>query len=77
MILNEHCDFVNRICNCEELSKVPLANWGMQLQVFKKGTVTRYVEQASVVDHGDSIWKDHWEELPEYTDEVLVRMCQA
>ena len=49
----------------------------MQPQVFKKGTVIGYVEQASIVDHGDSIWKHHWEELPECNDEVLVRMCQA
>ena len=28
-------------------------------------------------DHGDSVWKDHWKELPEYSDEVLVRMCQT
>ena len=77
MVINEQCDFVNGICNCEELSKVPLVNWGTQPQVFKKGTVIGYVEQASIVDHGDSIWKDHWEELPEYSDEVLVRMCQA
>ena len=77
MVINEQCDFVNGICNCEELSKVPLVNWGTQPQVFKKGTVIGYVEQASIVDHGDSIWKDHWEELPEYSDKVLVRMCQA
>ena len=49
----------------------------MQPQVFKKGTVIGYVEQASIVDHGDSIWKHHCEELPEYNDEVLVRMCKA
>ena len=77
MIINKQCNFVNGICNCEELSKVPLVNWGTQPQVFKKGTVIGYVEKASIVGHGDSLWKDHWEELPEYSDEVLVRMCQA
>ena len=59
MIINEQCDFVNGICNCEELSKVPLVNWGMLPQVFKKETVIGYVEQASIVNHGDSIWKDN------------------
>ena len=49
----------------------------MQPQILKKGTEVGYVEQASIVDYGDSIWKDHWEELPEYSNEVLVRLCQA
>ena len=53
-----------------------LVNWETQLQMFKKETVIEYVEQASIVGHGDLIWKDHWEELPEYSDKVLVRMCQ-
>ena len=43
MVINEQCTFVNGICNCEELSKVPLVNWGTQPQVFKKGTVIGYV----------------------------------
>ena len=55
MIINEQCDFVNRICNCEELSKVPLVNWGTQPQVLKKGTVIGYVEKASIVGHGDPL----------------------
>ena len=27
--------------------------------------------------HSEPIWKDHWEELPEYGDESMVRMCQT
>ena len=45
--------------------------------MFKKGTIVGYVEQASLVGHSDPIWKDHWEELPEYSDESMVRMCQT
>ena len=37
MITDEQCDFADGICNCEELSKVPLMNWTTQPQVFKKG----------------------------------------
>ena len=37
MITDEQCDFADGICNCEELSKVPLMNWRTQPQVFKKG----------------------------------------
>ena len=77
MITDEQCDFADGICNCEELSKVPTMNWGTQQQVFKKGTIVGYVEQASLVGHGDPIWKDHWEELPEYSDESMVRICQT
>ena len=33
-------------------------------------------EQASLVDHDDPIWKDYWEELPEYNDEVVLRISQ-
>ena len=39
MIINEQCDFVNGICNYEELSKVPLVNWGIHPQVLKNGLV--------------------------------------
>ena len=41
-----------------------------------KGTVAGYVEQASIVGHGDPIWKDHWEKLPEYNYEPAIRMCE-
>ena len=77
MIIDEQCDFADGICNCEELSKVPIMNWGTLPQVFKKGTIVGNVEQASLVGHSDAIWKDHWEELPEYSDESMVRMCQT
>ena len=36
VIIDEHCDFADGICNCEELSKVPIMNWGTQPQVFKR-----------------------------------------
>ena len=77
MIIDEQCDLADGICNCEELSKVSIMNWGTQPQVFKKGTIVGYIEQASLVGHSDPIWKDHWEELPEYSDESMVRMCQT
>ena len=51
MIIDEQCDFADEICNCEELSKVPIMNWGTQPQVFKKGTIVGYIEQASLVGH--------------------------
>ena len=76
MIIDEQFDFADGIFNHEELSKVPLMNWGTQPQVFKKGTIVGYVEQANLVGHDDPNWKDHWEELPEYSDETMVRMCQ-
>ena len=41
--------------------------------MFKKGTIGGYVEQASLVGHGDPIWKDHWEELPECGNESMAR----
>ena len=51
MIIDEQCDFADEICSCEELSKVPIMNWGTQPQVFKKGTIVGYIEQASLVGH--------------------------
>ena len=76
MILNEQCDFADGICNCQGLSKVLLMNWGMQLQVFRKGTIVGHIEQAKIVGHDDQIWGDNWEELP-YSTEGMVRMCQS
>ena len=76
MVINEECDFADGICNYQKLSKVPLMNWGLQPRVFRKGTVVGYLQQASVVGHDDSVWKDYWEELPEYSVESMVRMCQ-
>ena len=49
MIIDEQCDFADGLCNCEELSKVPIMNWGTQPQVLIKGTVVGHVEQASIV----------------------------
>ena len=74
MILNEQCDFADGICNCQGLSKVLIMNWGMQPQVFRKGTIVGYMEQAKIVGHDDHIWGDNWEELP-YSTEGMVRIC--
>ena len=76
MILNEQCDFANGICNCQGLSKVLLMNWGMQPQVFRKGTIVGHMEQAKIVGHDDQIWGDNWEESP-YSTEGMVRICHS
>ena len=36
VIIDERYDFADGICNCEELSKVPIMNWGTQPRVFKR-----------------------------------------
>ena len=74
MIGNEHAD---GICNCQELSKVLLMNWGTQPQVFRKGTVVGHLEPVNIVSRNDPIWKDFWEELPDCSVEGVVRMCQT
>ena len=77
MIGNEQCDFAHGICNCQELSKVPLMNWGTQPQVFRKGTVVGHLEPVNIMNRDDPIWKDFWGELPDCSAEGVVRMCQT
>ena len=59
MMIVDQCDFADGICNSQELSRVPLMNWETQPLVYRKGTVVGHLEQASLVDHDDSIWKDY------------------
>ena len=74
MIGNKQCNFADGVCSCQELSKVPLMNWGTQPQVFRKGTVVGHLEPINIVSRDDPIWKDFWGELPDCSVEDVVRM---
>ena len=71
------CEFADGICGSKTLCRIPLINWGTQPQVFKKGTVIGQLEEARLVEHGDSLWNSLWEEPPKSIEEQSVRMCQV
>ena len=61
----------------QTLCTIPLINWGTQPQVFKEGTVIGQLEEASLVENGDSLWNSLLEEPPKRVEEQSVRMCQV
>ena len=74
MILNKQCDFADGICNCQGLSKVLLMNWGMQPQVFRKGTIVGHMEQAKIVGKfGETIGKNYLTVLKVWLEYVIAR----
>jgi len=72
------CDFADGICESQSLYRILLIIWGKQPQVFfKKGTVIGQLEEASLIEHGDPLWSNLWEESTKIVKDQSVKVCQV
>ena len=55
------CDFIEELWTGEESLKVPITNWIMQPIVITKDQVVGEIEEVSLVDREDFIWREQQE----------------